>query len=196
VIAAKNMALKFRDETADSLDKRQPAIHLFGRIDLTGGIMLISSISAAGLSQYVLSSGNSSQPQALQTLQSSLTSGDLKGAQSAFQTLQTILQNSATSTGTTLSANSQLSTDLSALGSALSSGDLSTAQSAFATVLGDLKSSPSAAQVNEATAASQSLQLVEGLLGTLNSNIASSADSTASLLQSAYASQTGLNELA
>jgi hypothetical protein len=73
---------------------------------------------------------------------------------------------------------------------------LSTAQSAFATVLGDLKSSPSAAQVNEATAASQSLQLVEGLLGTLNSNIASSADSTASLLQSAYASQTGLNELA
>ncbi len=158
--------------------------------------MSISSISAAGLSQYVLSSSNSPQQQALQTLQSSLASGDLNSAQSAFETLQAVLQNSATSTGTTLSANSQFSTDLSALGSALSSGDLSTAQSAFATVLSDLKGSASAAQVNEANAASQSLQLVEGLLSRLDSSTASSADNTTSLLQSVYASQSGLNELA
>ena len=78
-------------------------------------------------------SSNNSTPlqRALQTLQNSLASGDLNGAQSAFQTLQKLYQNSATSSGSTLSSTSQLSTDLSALGSALNSGDLSTAQSAL-----------------------------------------------------------------
>jgi hypothetical protein len=90
-----------------------------------------------------------------------LRRANLNGAKSAFQAPQAILQNSATSAETTLSGNSQLSTNLSALASALSSGDLSSAQSAFAPVRGDLKSSASAAQVNQATAASQSLQLVE-----------------------------------
>jgi hypothetical protein len=88
--------------------------------------MTVSSISAAGLSQDVLLSGNSTQQQALQALQNNLASGDLTGAQSAFQTLQNVLQNSATASGSGLSSNSQLTGDLSALGSALSSGDLST----------------------------------------------------------------------
>jgi len=44
----------------------------------------ITQISAAGLSQDVLLSSNPPQQQALQTLQSSLSSGDLNGAQSAF----------------------------------------------------------------------------------------------------------------
>src|SRR5579863_2161677 len=101
--------------------------------------MTIGSISAAGLGQDVLSSGNSSQQQALEALQSSLESSDLNGAQSAFQTLQNVLQNSATANGTSLLSNPQLSTDLTSLGSALSSGNLSGAQSAFATFLGDLK---------------------------------------------------------
>ncbi|MFY9947118.1 MAG: hypothetical protein WA261_21495 [Candidatus Sulfotelmatobacter sp.] len=160
--------------------------------------MSISSISAAGLSQDVLAASNSSQQQALQSLQQSLASGDVNGAQSAFQTLQALFQNSATTTGSTLSSNSQLSTDLSTLGSALSSGDLSSAQSAFATVLGDLKTSASAAQVNEATAASQSLQLVEGLLSTLNAETTSSsgADNTTALLESVYGNSSGLNVLA
>jgi hypothetical protein len=80
----------------------------------------------------------------------------------------------------------------------LSSGDLSSAQSAFATVLGDLKTSASAAQVNEATAASQSLQLVEGILSTLNADATSSSstDNTTALLESVYGSSSGLNVLA
>ncbi|MGC2060610.1 MAG: hypothetical protein WA653_20260 [Candidatus Sulfotelmatobacter sp.] len=160
--------------------------------------MSISSISAAGLSQNVLASSNSAQQQAPQSLQQSLASGDLNGAQSAFQSLQVIFQNSATTTGSTLSSNSQLSTDLSTLGSALNSGDLSSAQSAFATVLGDLKNSASAAQVNEATAASQSLQLVEGLLSTLNADTTSSSgtDNTTAILESVYGSSSSLNVLA
>ncbi len=163
--------------------------------------MTISSISAVGLSQDVLSSGNSTQQQALQALQNTLASGDLSGAQSAFQNLQSVLQNSATASGSGLTSDSQLSSDLTALGSALSSGDLSTAQSAFATVLGDLKNSASPAQINEANAASQSLQLVEQLLSTVNSSSASasastSADLTTSILEGVYGSQSGLDVLA
>jgi len=161
--------------------------------------MTIGSISAAGLSQYVLSSGNSTQlQQLLQTLQNSLSAGDLDGANSAFQNLQKLFQNSATASGSSLSSSSQLSTDLTALGSALSSGDLSTAQSAFATVQSDLKTTSSPAQTNEATAASQSVQLVEELLSTVNSSSSSSSSSdiTNSVLEQVYGSKSGLNVLA
>ena len=160
--------------------------------------MSVGPISAASLGQDVLLSSNSPQQQALQTLQSTLASGDINGAQSAFQTLQTLFQNSELSTGSTSVSNSQLGADLSALGSALGSGDLSTAQSAFATVQSDLNNSASAAQVNEDTAAAQSIQLVEGILGTLNTSAASSSgiDNTTAILQSVYASQSGLDVLA
>jgi hypothetical protein len=159
--------------------------------------MSISPISAGGLSQAVLLSSNSAQQQALQTLQSSLASGNLNNAQSAFQTLQTLFQNSALSVGSSSVSNSQLSTDLSALGSALSSGDVSTSQSAFATVQSDLKNSATAAQTNEDTAATQSLQLVEGILGSLNSSsTSSSVDNPTSILQSVYSLQNSIDVLA
>ncbi len=157
--------------------------------------MSVGSISAAGLGQDVYAASSSPQQQALQTLQNSLATGNLTTAQSAFQALQAVLQNSATASGTSLANNSQLSNDLTALGSAIGSGDLQTAQSAFASVLGDLKTTASAAQTNEATAASESLQLVSGLLGSLNSTASStgSTDNTTALLQSYYAGKSGLN---
>ena len=157
--------------------------------------MATSPISAASLSQGVLESGSLVQQQALQTLQNNLALGDLNCAQSAFQALQNVLQNSATAGGSSLSSNSQLSTDVAALGGAISDGDLSTAQSAFATVLGDLKNSPSQAQINEVNAASQSVQLVEELLSTVDANSAasSSSDLTTSILEGVYGSQSGLN---
>ena len=92
-------------------------------------------------------------------------------------------------------APSDLSANLTALGSALSAGDLSTAQSAFASVLGDLSNTATPQQVNEATAASQSVQLVEELLSTVDSvsTSSSSSDLATSILQSVYASQSGLD---
>lgn len=160
--------------------------------------MSVGAISAAGLGQYVLSSNNSTQvQQALQKLQNGLASGDLNSASSAFQTLQTLFQNSAAASGTNPSANSQLSTDLTPLGSALSSGDLSAAQSAFTAVQKDLKSS-SPTETSEISAADQSIQLVDSLLSTLPLNIAAPAspDPTTSLLESVYGNQSGLNVLA
>ena len=161
--------------------------------------MTVGSISAAGLGQYVLASSDSNQlQQALQTLQNSITSGDLNGAQSAFETLQTLTQSLATASGTSLTSNSQLSTDLTALGSALGSGNLTTAQSAFATVQSDLKNSTSPSLTNEINAASQSVQMVQELLSTLNVNSSSSgiSDSTTSVLERVYGSSGGLNVLA
>lgn len=114
-----------------------------------------------------------------------------------FQTLQTLYQNSATAGGTNLSSSSQLSTDLTALGTALTAGDLSTAQSAFATLQSDLKTSPSPSQRNETNAASQSLQLVQEVLSTLDSSSASSSsNSTSALLDSVYGGRSSLNVLA
>ena len=161
--------------------------------------MAIGPISAASLSEYVLSSSNSTQlQQALQALQNSLASGDLNGAQSAFQTVQKLNQNLATASGSGVPISSQLSTDLTALGNALSSGNLSTAQSAFATVQSDLKNSNSPSQTTETNAASQSVQLVAELLSTLNvsGSSSSNSDGTNSVLQQVYGSRSGLNVVA
>ena len=179
--------------SADSTDKRESAHGPAG-----GSAMSITPISAAGLGQYVLQASNSAPlKQALQSLQNSLASGDLSGSQSAFQTLQTLYQNSATAGGSTLSSSSQLSTDLTAIGTALTAGDLPTAESAFATLQNDLKTAPTPTLTNEANAATQSIQLVQQILSTLNSSSASStSDSTSALLESVYGSGGGLNVLA
>lgn len=71
-------------------------------------------------------------------LKTSLTSGDLKGAQAAFVTLQQDMQ-AAGQSGQQTGANSQLSTDLAAVGTALDKGDLSGAQKAFAAVQQDMQ---------------------------------------------------------
>jgi hypothetical protein len=170
-------------------------------------MMTVSAISAASLSQdvlgqHVLASSDSNQlQQALQSLQSSITSGDLNGAQSAFEVLQTLNQGLATASGNSgssnsqISASSQISSDLTALGSALSSGNLSTAQSAFTTVKNDLNNSGSPSLANETDAASQAVQTVGELLSTLNvnSSSASISDSTTSVLERVYGTSGGLN---
>ena len=161
--------------------------------------MGVGSISAASLSQYVLSSSNSTQlQQSLQALQNSLASGDLNGAQSAFQTVQQLNQGLETASGSSASSSSQLTSDLTALGSALSSGDLSTAKTAFATVQNDLENSNSPSLANETATASQSTQLVAELLSTLNVNSSSSSntDATTSVLEQVYGSRTGVNVVA
>ena len=138
--------------------------------------MTVGSISAASLSQYVLSSSQSNPlQQAMESLQDSLASGDLNGAQAAFQTLQNLNQSLENASGNSPSSYTQLSTDMTTLGSALSSGDLSTAQTAFAAVESDLKSSNSPSLTNEINAASQSVQMVQQLLIPLNENGSSSS---------------------
>jgi hypothetical protein len=175
----------------DDIDERELAIAPTG-----GESMSVSSISAAGLGQYVLSTSNATQlQQSLQTLQSSLGTGDLNGALSAFQAVQTLYQKSATASGGSQASGSQLTADLATLGSALGSGDLSTAQSAFAAVQTDLKNAASPAQITEANAASQSVALVDELLSTLPSSSTPSSltNTTNNILQSLSGTHGGIN---
>ncbi len=158
--------------------------------------MSVGAISAASLSQYVLSTSNATQlQQTLLNLQSTLSSGDLTGAQSAFATLQKLNSNLATASGSSVSSNSQLSTDLTALGSALTAGDLATAKSAFATVQNDLKNGNSPSLTNEVNAAAQAGQLVGEVLSSLNTSNSSSSsvDNTTSILDQVYGSRSGLS---
>jgi len=169
---------------ADSLDKRE-----WDSGSRAGEAMTIGSISAASLSQNALASSHSKElEKVLQTVQNSLGSGDVKGAQAAFQTLQKLNQNLTTASGGSSSSSSQLATDLTTLGSALKSGKVSDAQSAFTAVKKDLKTSAAPSLAVEANAASQSQQLVQGLLNSLNSNTPASgtSDSTTSVLQRVY----------
>jgi len=156
----------------------------------------INSIAGGSLNQNVLtSSGSNPLQQALQALQHHLASGDLTGAQTAFLTLQTLVKNSAATSASSVSSGAQLSTDMVVLGSALSSGDVTTAQTAFATVVSDLKNTSLPGQTNDATAAAQSVQLVQELLSTVDSTNApsSSSDLANSVLASIYASNGSLD---
>ena len=71
-------------------------------------------------------------------LKTSLTTGTLSDAQTAFATLMQDMQ-AAGQSGQQTGANSQFSTDLAAIGTALKSGDLSGAQKAFATLQQDMQ---------------------------------------------------------
>ena len=151
--------------------------------------MIVSSISAASLSQSVLVSSSTSQlQQALQTLKNSLDSGDLNSAQSAYKTVRNLNQSLEAASGISSSKDSQLSTDMTALDNALNSSDLTTAKSAFATVKKDLNSSASPSRTVESNVATQSEQLVQEMLSSLNSTSSSSnsSDSTTSVLERVY----------
>jgi hypothetical protein len=151
--------------------------------------MSIGSISASDLSQAVLfSSGASKEEQTLQSLETSLATGNLDAASNLFQNLQNLFQNAGSTGGDNAGSGTQLSTDLNAVGAGLSSGDLTTAQSALATVQNDLKTSPSPTQTSEINAAIQSEQLVQELLAPLNNPASSSPDNTGSLLSQVYGS--------
>ena len=155
--------------------------------------MSIGAISAGSLAQDVLASSNITQAQqAWQKVQTSLASGDLAGAKSAFATVQLLNQSLSGASGAT--TGTQLSTDMTALGSALNAGDLSSAQAAFATVQNDLKNSPSPTLTNAMQAESQALQLVDGFLSSLDpSSSSSTSDAANAALQSAYGTGSTLN---
>jgi len=156
--------------------------------------MTVAALSSAGLSQYLNASSNlTASEQAWQSVQQSLATGNLSGAQSAFNTYQQINQNLNKESGSSsTTADTQLTTDMKALGSAISSGDLSTAQSAFATAQTQLQSTPSLAIQNVNAAVAQSVQWVEDVLNLSSSNnnyTTAITDPMSSILDSVY----GLN---
>jgi hypothetical protein len=73
-------------------------------------------------------------------LATSLASGDLEGARTAFATLTKDRQNAGQArSGPQTEANSRLSADLAAIGNALRSGNLDDARTAFGTLRQDMQ---------------------------------------------------------
>jgi hypothetical protein len=161
--------------------------------------MTIAAFSTAGFSQYIAASSNvTASQQAFQSLQQSLTAGNLGQAQAAFNAYRQLNQSAtqtatpaATSSGsssTSTTTTSQFSKDLTALGTAIGSGNLTTAQSAFATLQSDLKNSPSQSLTNAESAVAQTVSWVDDLLN-LNGNsqqATTPVDPTTAILDNAY----------
>jgi len=107
-----------------------------------------STASTSGTSATTTSASSSNNADQVQQLFSqlaaSLQSGDLAGAQTAFNSLQALAPDKSTASATTAEASSSnpFDSDIAALGTALQSGDLTSAQSAFATVQKDLQNAP------------------------------------------------------
>jgi hypothetical protein len=109
--------------------------------------MSISSITSSPfpyqLSPTTLQNSRQQWQQDFQSLGKALQSGDLSGAQEAFQALQQLRSNAPMlqtgQTGQAKSSSNPLSADVSALGSALQSGDLSGAQAAFSKLQQDMQ---------------------------------------------------------
>ncbi len=101
--------------------------------------MSISAISDSTSTYQDRLSQLQSVRQDFTSLSSSLASGDLTTAQSAFATLMQDLRSTSATTNQQTGVSSQISTDLTALGDALNSKDPTAAQKAFATLVQDLK---------------------------------------------------------
>jgi hypothetical protein len=111
----------------------------------------MSSISGINPNSYSIPFSVNSQAnpfkQDLTALQSSLQSGDLSGAQTAFNSLQQLLQSgpggttpSSNTSPNSIGGNSVIQNDLQGVQSALQSGDINAAKSAFTKLKTDLHS--------------------------------------------------------
>ena len=84
--------------------------------------------------------------QAQQSLQQSLSVGNLDGAQKAYDTLSKLIQNGPGGKDHAFGGNKTLQNDFKALGDALKSGDANSAQKAYAQFTQDLQSAQQARQ--------------------------------------------------
>lgn len=173
----------------------------------------ISSVSS-GFNPYQsnISNGFSAIRKDLNALGSSLQSGDLSGAQSAFSSLQTDFQNlpqppsAAGSTGSTGATSSSSSTnpiqkDLQAVQSALQSGDVDAAKTAFDKLKTDLQGvrghhghHHGGGKPPVATDSTDSTQSTDSSTSTSSTSSTSTVDSLLNTLQSTVSSL--VNQLA
>lgn len=95
--------------------------------------MINNSMTGVAQARHAHRHSDNQSGQSFTALGKALQSGDLAGAQKAFQSLQQNAPKNATAQSGTVG------TALSALGSALQSGDLTSAQTAFATLQKDVQ---------------------------------------------------------
>jgi len=112
--------------------------------------MSVNSIANGSIALQTLSTSLQDQKnqldQAQQGLQQSLSAGDIKGAQKAYDTLSKLIQNGPGGKNNAFGGNKTLQKDFAALGDALKSGDANSAQKAFAQFTQDVQSAQQARQ--------------------------------------------------
>lgn len=138
----------------------------------------IASSLVSGLDSTTNSTFSQMQ-QAWKELAASLKSGDLSGAQSAFNTITQLQQKIPSQFGNP-PGNSQFSSDFQALGNALNSGNLSDAQQAFAALQNDMKSAAPPAAVGSTTSSSTDSEIIQLLQELESSSGNSSSTNTTS----------------
>jgi hypothetical protein len=103
--------------------------------------MSVASVLSSSLAQVSTQSIFQQRRSDFQQLAQSLQSGDLAGAQQAFNALVSLQSSNQGANGSSAAqSNSQLSQDFNAIGQALQNGDLAGAQQAFATFQQDVQS--------------------------------------------------------
>jgi hypothetical protein len=164
--------------------------------------MSISPLSSSLLSD--LSQQHRQNPfqeirQDFEQLSSALQSGDLSGAQSAYSSIQQLLQNYQGSSNNGAGSNgvSTIQNDFSAVGQALQSGDLTEAQSAFAQLQTDAQSVRQAKFGDTATAPQvqnqqvQNQQVQDQYVGSTSQNLSPAQQVQQEYAQLASAIQSG-----
>ena len=108
---------------------------------VTGGSIALQTLHAS------LQDHKNQLNQAQQSLQQSLSVGNLDGAQKAYDTLSKLIQNGpGGQQGNPFGGNKTLQNDFKAIGDALKSGDANSAQKAYAQFTQDLQSAQQARQ--------------------------------------------------
>lgn len=102
--------------------------------------MSISTVTSGSAALQTLRTSFQDQKNYMDQLQQSISSGDVSGAQQAYNSLAKLIQNSpGGKNGQPFGGNTTLQKDFASLGDALKSGDQSKIQSAFAQFTQDLQ---------------------------------------------------------
>jgi hypothetical protein len=118
--------------------------------------MSVNSVTSGTAALQSLRSYFQDQKNDINVLQQSLSSGDLTGAQQAFDTLSKLAQNgSGGKNGQPFGGNTTLQKDFAAVGDALKSGDTTGAQKAFAQFTKDLQAARQAHKGNHQSPSTQ-----------------------------------------
>ena len=140
-----------RDSSATHAIPRTRGLSRFSKPLLVRMLMSISALSSnliTDLSQQYQQNPLQQIRKDFNQLASALQSGDLSGTQSAYSSIQQLLQDNQSSSNSTAGSNgsSTIQNDFATLGQALQSGDLSQAQSAFSQLQSDFKAASQSAQ--------------------------------------------------
>ncbi len=131
--------------------------------------MSITNVASGSIALQTLRHSSQDQKNYLDQLQQSVKTGDLNGAQQAYNSLSKLIQNTAAAKNDKpFGGNTTLQKDFKSLGDALKTGDKQTVQKAFSQFIKDLQAAQ--AHQNHAQDADRDGDTTDGSSGDLDGN--------------------------